>query len=203
MKPWLTLIYGLLLGLLIGGLIILIANPSPGNAITLNPAPTATSTPLPSPTKTMEPILVQISGEVAAPGIYSLQKNARLDELIALAGGMTIEADLARVNEVALLHDGDYFYIPAEGEAIPETAANSSTNLTGDLDPQFEYPLDLNAADQEALESLPGIGPAKATDILAYREAHGGFTSIEELENVPGIGKATVESLLDYLYVEP
>lgn len=203
MKPWLWLVYGLLIGLLIGGVILLIANPSQGNAITLMPAPTATASPPPSPTKTPVSILVQIAGEVTSPGIYSLQKESRLQDLIALAEGLTINADTGRVNGAAILRDGDYFFIPAVDEVIPETAANSPANLNIDPDSEFDYPLDLNTASQEALESLPGIGPTKAEDIIVYREAHGPFTSVDELENVSGIGEATVETLLDYLYVEP
>ncbi len=203
MKPWVKLVYGPLVVLLIGGVILLIAKPDSGDAITLLPAPSLTPSEQPSPTNTPEPILVQISGEVASPGIYALQQDARLQDLITLAGGLTVNADNIRVNGAALLRDGDYFYIPAMDEAIPETAANSTFNLNVDPDSEFNYPLDLNTASQEALESLPGIGPTKAEDILAYREAQGRFTSVEELLNVSGIGEATVESIREYLYVEP
>ena len=203
MKSWLWLICGLLFGLLIGGVILLIANPAPGDAIALKPAPSATPSLPPSPTKTPEPMLAQISGEVLSPGIYPFQEGARLQDLIALAGGLTIGADEDRVNGAALLRNGDYFYIPAMDETIPETAANSPANMNINLDPQFEYPLDLNTANQEALESLPGIGPKKAEDILSYREQHGPFSSVDALVNVPGIGTITVDSLRDYLYVEP
>lgn len=203
MKSWLWLVYGLLLGLLIGGIILLISSPAPGNSIALIPVPSVTPSLPPLPTRTPEPILVQVSGEVSSPGIYSLEEGARLQELIALAGGLTGEADGDRINAVFLLHDGDYVYIPAVDEVIPETAANSPLNSNIDLDPEFDYPLDLNTASQKALESLPGIGPEKAEDILAYREAHGSFLSVDELINVPGIGEVTVDSLRDYLYVDP
>lgn len=203
MKSWLWLVYGLLLGLLIGGAILLIANPVPENMIALIPAPTATPSPAPGPTKTPTPIRVQISGEVQAPGIYPLQEGSRLQDLLSLAGGLTDAADIDRINGAALLRDGDYFYIPAVDEKIPETAANSPANLGVELDSQFSYPLDLNSASQEALESLPGIGPTKAEDIITYREVHGPFGNIDDLINVPGIGEVTIETLRDYLYVEP
>ena len=203
MKSWLKLIYGLLLGLLMGGVILLIAQPVRGGAIALLPAPSATPSKEPSPTKTSEPILVQVSGQVVSPGVYSLPQNARLQDLILLASGLTGEADESRINNAVPLRDGDYFYIPTIDEAIPETATNSTANLNVDPDSEFTYPLDLNTASQEALESLPGIGPAKAEDILAYRDAHGSFLSVDELTEVPGIGETTVESLRDYLFVEP
>lgn len=203
MKSWLKLIYGLLLGLLLGGVILLIAKPATGDAIALISAPSATPSRQPSPTNTPEPILVQISGKVVSPGIYSLQQDARLQDLIDLAGGLAADADKNRVNGAALLRDGDYFYIPGVDETIPETAANSPVNLNVDLDSEYDYPLDLNTATQEALESLPGIGPTKAEDIIAYRDLHGRFASVDELTNVSGIGEVTVESLREYLYVEP
>ena len=56
-------------------------------------------------------------------------------------------------------------------------------------------PLDLNRATAEELETLPGIGAAKAAAILAAREAQGGFTSLEELEAVRGIGPALMAKL--------
>lgn len=203
MKSWLLLVYGLLLGFLLAGVVLLVAQPAQGNTVVLLPAPTPTPTLPLSPTKTPQPIMVQVSGEVQSPGTYVLPKNARLQDLIEQAGGLTVNADEDRVNYAALLRDGDYYYIPAPEEAIPETAANAPTNLHAAQDPAFEYPLDLNTADQEALESLPGIGPTKAADILAYREAHGPFTGVDALVNVPGIGASTVESLREYVFVEP
>ena len=203
MKTWLKFIYGLLLGLLLVGVILLIAKPDSGEAITLLPAPSVTPSKQPAPTQTPEPILVQISGKVDSPGIYSLRQGARLQDLITLAGGLTVDADENRVNGAAILRDGDYFYIPAVDEIIPDIATNSPVRMNVDPDSEFVYPLDLNTASQEALESLPGIGPTKAEDILAYRGAHGPFTSVDELVKVSGIGEATVESIRDYLYVEP
>jgi len=203
MKPWVLILYGLLLGLLIAGLILLIAQPMRGQPITLHPAPTPTRTSPPKPTSTPKPILVQIGGQVPHPGVYALEEESRLSILVDLAGGFTAEADIERVNLAMILRDGDYFYIPAKNENIPETARNAPGNLYGNLDPVYDYPLDLNEATQEALESIPGIGPSKAEDILAYKEVIGRFTSLDELLNVSGIGEATLEMLRDYLIVEP
>ncbi len=203
MKSWLLILYGVLLGLLAAGLILLIAQPQRGHSITLSPAPTPTRTPIPEPTATPEPILIQIGGEVIHPGIYALAESARLGELIDLAGGFTYAADIERVNQAMLLRDSDYFYIPAVGEEIPETARNAPGSLYAAQDPIYNYPLDLNQASKEALESIPGIGPSKAEDILQYKESIGQFTSLEELLDVPGIGEVTLEALRDYLIVEP
>jgi len=203
MKPWLLLVYGLLLGVLVTGAILLISRPTQGMPVELFPAPSPSPTSPPAPTKTPEPIMVQIKGEIVSPGSYSLAKDSRLDDLITAAGGITSSADENRINYMAIVHDGDYFYIPTFDEDIPETASNAPGNLNiGDGD-SFDYPIDLNAASQEALESLPGIGPSKASDILAYREEHGPFASVDDLVNVPGIGASTVETLRDFLIVEP
>ncbi len=199
-KPWLLLLSGLLIGLLAAGLILLIAQPRQGVPITLLPAPTATATGLPVPTRTPEPILVQIGGAVHSPGVYSLEAGGRLEDLIVAAGDLTSNADLNRINITQKLQDGEYYYLPAVGEEIPETAANAPGYIISDTG--FSYPLNLNTATQEELESLPGIGPSKAADILAYREQNGPFATLEDLANVNGIGDATVESLQDYLIVE-
>lgn len=197
------MIYGILIGLLAAGGIFLISRQDRGIPIALSPAPTPTQTPLPKPTKTAQPIQVQIGGEILEPGIYELQENSRLFTLISLASGLTAQADHDRVNQAALLQDGDYFYIPTLDEDIPETASNAPQKRIDGSELAFEYPFDLNDAAQDALESLPGIGPSKATDILAYREKVGRFTSVDELLNVPGIGQATLDSIRDYLICEP
>jgi len=62
--------------------------------------------------------------------------------------------------------------------------------------------VDINAANQEELQTLKGIGAKKAADIIAYREAHGGFKNVEELLNVKGVGKATLEKLRSEIVVE-
>jgi competence protein ComEA len=203
MKPsWLILIAGVLIGLLAGGAVLLISLPERGNPVVLNPAPSPTPSRLPGPTPTQKPIAVQIKGQVAKPGIYTLKNEARLADLLRLAGGITQLADDNRVNEALLLCDGDYIYIPAVNEKIPETAKNAPGNFqSGTL--QYDYPLDLNTASQAALESLPGIGPTKAADIIAFREQIGRFETVDALVNVPGIGPTTLDAVREYLFVAP
>jgi competence protein ComEA len=203
MKPWQILLAGILIGLLTAGLVLLIATPIKGTPITLAPPPSPTPTAKPVPTKTPAPIQVQIGGEVNNPGIYNLACDARLDDLINLAGGLTPSADLLRVNYASLCNDGDYFYIPSQNELIPETARNAPQNIHLQANPSFTYPLDLNQATKEELESLPGIGPTKAENILGYREHFGPFTTLEDLLEVEGIGQKTIESLREFLVIEP
>lgn len=203
MKTWGLLLIGVLIGLLAAGVILLIAQPDRGTPISLMPAPTATQTALPKPTSTIAPIQVEIKGQISLPGIYSVEKGSRLLDLINLAGGLTSAADDRRVNNAFLVRDGDFFYIPAEGETIPETARNAPGNNPLDDSSFFDYPLDVNTATQDAFESLPGIGPAKAADIIAFRAQSGPFSSVDDLLEVPGIGPATLESIREYLTVTP
>ncbi|MEA3326453.1 MAG: helix-hairpin-helix domain-containing protein [Chloroflexota bacterium] len=203
MPNWRYLLLGVLFGLLATGAILLIAQPERGTPIVLQPAPTPTETTPPKSTATETPFQVQIYGEIAIPGVYTIEKSARLGELIDTAGGLTQQADVDRVNLAALLHDGDYFFIPAINEPIPETARNAPINSYRGDQGVFNYPLDLNKASQEALESLPGIGPVKAVVILEYREQVGTFSTIEELLNIEGIGEKTLESLKEYLIITP
>ncbi len=201
-KPWMLILFGLLLGLLVTGAILLIARPAQGVPITLHPAPSPTVTSPPAPTPTPAPILVQIGGEVKSPGVYSLPKGSRLEALLQAADGFTANADLERINLSAVLRDGDYYYLPATGENIPETASNSPNNVQTSDGIAIQYPLNLNLATEEELESLPGIGPSKAADIIAYRDEHGPFQVIDDLVNVSGIGQNTVDTLRDYLIIE-
>lgn len=77
---------------------------------------------------------------------------------------------------------------PAAAYAPPDQDQVQKTDTAqGDL-------LDVNRADAEALTELPGIGPAKAAAIVAYREEHGPFSSLEELEKVSGISRHMIES---------
>jgi len=203
MKEWRLILYGVLIGLLSTGAILLISKPQRGSPIVLSPPPTPTLTAQPGPKPTEIPLVVQIGGKVLIPGVYTLSPNTRLGDLIEAAGGLTSLADESRVNLAISISDGDYFFIPGIDEEIPETARNAVDQLILDSSSNFSYPLDINTATIEAFESLPGIGPTKAEDIVAYRDRFGSFSSIDELLNIDGIGPATLDSIRDYLVVEP
>lgn len=203
MKTWQLLLTGVLFGLLAAGGVLLISQPKQGAPVVLSPAPTPTSTALPQPSATPVPIQVLIRGQIILPGIYLVERETRLMDLIELAGGLTELADINRINDIFVLRDGDYFYIPTTNEVIPETARNAPGNNPIDNPVYFDYPLNINTASQEAFESLPGIGPTKAADIIAYREQHGNFSKIDDLLSVPGIGPSTLDSIRGYLIIQP
>jgi competence protein ComEA len=203
MKEWRLILYGVLIGLLSAGAILLISKPQRGAPIILSPPPTPSLTVQPGPTPTALPIVVQIGGKVLIPGVYTMEPDTRLGDLIEAAGGLTSLADESRVNLAILMSDGDYFFIPGTDEEIPETARNAVEQSNLSSSSNFAYPLNINTATIEAFESLPGIGPTKAEDIVAYRDRFGSFSSIDDLLNVDGIGPATLDSIRDYLVVEP
>ncbi|MFP5527620.1 helix-hairpin-helix domain-containing protein [Peptococcus simiae] len=133
---------------------------------------------------------VHVSGAVAKPGVYTLSADARVNDAIQVAGGPLPEADLDALNLAQPLIDGTKIAVPRQGEAPPAPAPGTvGTGSTG------AGAVSINAASVEELQKLPGIGPAKAQAIVAYREAHGGFRALEELKEVSGIGDKTYERL--------
>jgi competence protein ComEA len=135
-------------------------------------------------------IYVHILGEVARPGLYELREGDRAVDAVAAAGGFTPAADAAGLNLARFVSDGEQIVVPAVGAATstaPGMAADGRVNL--------------NTADAAALDTLPGVGPATAAKILAWRERHGRFESIEDLLDVGGIGEAKLDALRDLVTV--
>lgn len=139
------------------------------------------------------PIIMHVAGEVQNPGIVELSDDARVVDAIEAAGGPTAQAQLDALNLAAVAADGDYILVPnrdADGtdtDANPPAAAGPADAGTGTVN--------INTGDTAALETLPGVGPATAAQIIAHREQHGAFKDLASLEEVSGIGPATRERL--------
>jgi competence protein ComEA len=181
-KPFITLIIGVLFGLLLSAVILLISSPPRANAIRI------------LPTATQSPLTVDVDGAVDQPGIYQLPVNSRINDAILAAGGPLTDANLDSINRAALLKDGMKIYIPAQGEqiALDSNSPASPINL-----------ININTATQKELEALPGIGPGKAGDIIEYRQNHGDFDTIEDIQNVSGIGESLFQEIKDQITTTP
>ncbi len=132
-------------------------------------------------------LYVHVLGAVATPGLYVLDPGARLVDALAAAGGTTDAADLAAVNLARVLEDGEQITVPTVG-AGPDASGVASSG---------DDRIDLNSADQAALETLPRIGPALAARIIAWREENGRFRSVDDLLAVPGIGEKLLAGIRD------
>src|SRR5213594_2486611 len=124
----------------------------------------------PAPT-TPPPIVVDVQGAVARPGVYRLASGTRVADALAAAGGFLPEADPAGLNRATPLRDGARVYAPTRGEAAP----------AGAIGTESERVLDLNRASAQELTSLPGVGPATADRIVRSREK-APFHSVDELQ---------------------
>jgi competence protein ComEA len=131
-------------------------------------------------------ILVDVAGAVARPGLYHLHVGARVADAIAAAGGLTRRAERTAVNLAAPVADGQQVLVAARGAGGAGAAAPGAT---------ASGPVSLSSATAEQLDALPGVGPVTAQKIIAYRQEHGPFTSIEGLDAIPGIGPARIADL--------
>ncbi|WP_416394442.1 MULTISPECIES: helix-hairpin-helix domain-containing protein [unclassified Curtobacterium] len=160
----------------------------------------------PSASAVADRVVVHVLGAVARPGLVTLTAGSRVSDAVDRAGGARDDADLSRVNLARVLADGERLYVPATGEtAIPEpvdgppgAGADVGAGATGASSGTV---VDLNSADQTALETLPGIGPSLAGRILAWRDEHGRFAAVEDLLDVSGIGDARFAELRDRVRV--
>lgn len=141
---------------------------------------------------------VDVKGAVKQPGLKKVDQSMRVIDAIQLAGGFASNADQKQVNLAQRLTDQQVVYIPKHGEEAPATA-NGGTTAAG---ASSEAPqVNLNTADITQLQQLDGVGEKKAEKILAYRQEHGQFQSIEELKEVNGFGDKTLERLKPQLAV--
>jgi competence protein ComEA len=149
-------------------------------------------------------VVVHVAGAVVSPGVRRLPPGSRVTDALDAAGGALPGADLPRVNLAAPLVDGQQVYVPKPGEDVPIAAGSGlpgGAGVAGSGGVVPGTPVDLNTATAEQLDTLPGVGPATAAAIIAHREQHGPFTSVDQLLDVRGIGEAKLEQLRDLVSV--
>jgi len=142
-------------------------------------------------------LLVDVKGAVRRPGVYRLAPGARTYDAVRRAGGLTARADRIGVNLAARVVDGGEVVVPERGGGTRTAAAPAAAGASPASGASGDEPLalDLNTAGERELEQLDGVGPAIAANIVAYREQHGGFASIDELDEVSGIGDAKLAAI--------
>ncbi|PLS15166.1 competence protein ComEA [Bacillus sp. M6-12] len=149
-------------------------------------------------------IKVDVKGAVHSPGVYTAAAGDRVIDLIADAGNFTAKADKDKVNLAQSVVDQMVIYVPETGEQIPQVTAipeGSAETVKGAGPASGKEKVNLNTAELADLETLPGIGPAKAAVIIEYRNQTG-FKTIEDLKNISGIGDKTFEKLKDFIIVQ-
>lgn len=168
---------------------------------------------------------VDIKGAVVNPGVYEMEKESRVEDVIIKSGGLTKDADTSVLNLSKSLKDEMVIIIYTKQEldsmrkgnttikyiekecicpklendaCIDDKITNEDNNQTT-IDQKPSGKISLNNASLKELTNLTGIGEKKALAIIEYREKNGGFKSTEEITKVSGIGKSTYEKIKDQL----
>lgn len=175
---------------LLGGAALWYVRSLPQPVAIAAPAP-ADSPPDPASPSAAATVIVDVAGAVRRPGVYELSAGERVIDAIELAGGPAPKGDTSALNLAAPLVDGSQILVPVAGGGGASgggTAPVAGGTAPGGL-------VNINTADAATLETLNGIGEVLAAAIIAYRDEHGPFPSIDALEDVSGIGPATLEEL--------
>ncbi|MFT3984398.1 MAG: helix-hairpin-helix domain-containing protein [Lachnospiraceae bacterium] len=151
-------------------------------------------------------IAVHVCGAVAAPGVYELEVPVRIVDAIAAAGGFDGDAAESYLNQAAFLKDGQQVYVPTKDEADQtiqlSAGVDSGSVQTAALNEAAEG-VNINTAAKAELMTLPGIGEAKAENIIRYREASGGFCTIEDIMQVEGIKEGLFRKIKEQICIGP
>jgi len=174
-----------------------VAEAAAGPLMPLEPVAATTSTPGAGAGDAGTPatVTVDVAGKVRRPGIAVLDAGARVVDALEAAGGVRAGADIAGLNLARVLVDGEQILV---GVPPPPGVAATTVPATGAPPAAL---VNLNTADGVQLEALPEVGPVTAVSILAWRDAHGGFSSVDELLEVDGIGEATLAKIAPHVTV--
>jgi competence protein ComEA len=151
-------------------------------------------------------VIIHISGAVKNPGVYKLKSIDRVVDAVEIAGGITERANPDAINLAALLKDGQKIIIPYKisNQVTVESDKNRSKNIeevySSSSSPSDQ--ININTADDNTLQSLPGIGPVLSKRIIEYRNQNGLFEVIDDIKDVSGIGEKKFEGIKDLICVQ-
>jgi competence protein ComEA len=172
----------------------------------LGPRDTATAATTP------QALVIYVSGEVTAPGVYTLPVGSRVADAVAASGGFTEQANREGINLAARLSDEQHISVPRLGEVVQASTmaptVASEAEIKVPLDPATPpsapaSKVNINTATAKELEALPGIGEVLSKRIVADREASGPFKVVDDLMRVPGIKDGLMSQLRDLVTVGP
>lgn len=142
-------------------------------------------------------IKVHISGEIKNPGVYDVGKDDRLDDLVKIAGGLSDQADIDRINLALKLEDQMRIIVPNIKDR--EKSDTQIETMTGENE-ENKKKVNINTATKEELMTLPNIGEKRALSIIEYRQKNK-FNKAEDIKNVSGIGDKYFEAMKDMIVV--
>ncbi|EHK80819.1 MULTISPECIES: ComEA family DNA-binding protein [Rhodococcus] len=146
--------------------------------------------------------VVSVVGAVIRPGLVRLPAGSRVADALDAAGGAVDGADLIGLNLARRVADGDQIVVGiAPPQPVPQASGIVGAQTPGDAPPEAGGPVDLNTADETALDALPGVGPVTAAAIVSWRDTNGPFTDVEQLGEVDGIGPARLARLRELVTV--
>lgn len=143
--------------------------------------------------------VVYVVGAVARSGLYRVPGGARVNDAIQRAGGLLADADPAAVNLAERVSDGEEIRVLRFGESA--APARKATRKPARKAAPAAAPIDLNAADAQALASIPGIGATLAARIVEFRRINGPFASLDELADVAGMTQRRIDAMGAYVTV--
>ncbi|GAA1461938.1 hypothetical protein GCM10009619_34260 [Williamsia maris] len=194
------------------------------NGSSAEPSSSSASASSPARPAPADELVVSVVGLVRTPGLVRLTGTARVADAIARAGGGRPGADLLSLNMAQPVRDGDQILVgfadPAGGAGMRSAIVSASSSgpgaagaaaspgappatsgAPGPASAGDSAPVNLNTADEAALDTLPGVGPVTAKAIIDWRSRNGGFTSVDQLAEVDGIGPGRLAKLRDRVTV--
>lgn len=150
------------------------------------------------PKKQEQLLVVHIAGAVVKPGVYQLKEGNRVVDAVKAAGGGLQNSDENALNLAAKVFDGQKIYVPEKGKTPPPSEMVQSGGTASGSD----IKININGANLDQLDSLPGVGQVTARKIIEYREKRGFFKRIDELKEIDGIGDKKFDQLKDKLSVD-